>query len=86
MPTRRPLLKRVALWTGAVVLLLAGYLAGMPFSAYVVGKHVPQLEPVGEVFYAPVIFAVKSDFPGSKLYMRYCVWCLNALGMPTRAP
>jgi hypothetical protein len=77
--TRRPLLKRVALWTAAVVLLLAGYLAGMPFAEHVVVNHVPSLEPAALAFYAPVIYAIKSEYPGTEPYLRYYKWCTRAL-------
>ena len=78
MPARRPLLKRVALWTGAIVLLLAGYLAGMPFAAVTASKF-PALQPVAIVVYAPLIFAARDGWPGSRAYQSYVDWCYRNL-------
>ena len=75
MQPRRPLLKRVAVWTAAVVLLLAGYVAGMPFAELAVLRFVPSLEPAALAFYAPVIYAIKREFPGKDAYLQYYAWC-----------
>lgn len=81
MHPRRPLLKRVALWTAAVVLLLGGYVAGMPIAAYAVGKYADWAEPVGVIVYAPLIYALKNDLPGSEPYEAYCEWCIEWLSV-----
>jgi hypothetical protein len=81
MHPRRPLLKRVCLWTAAVVLLLAGYLAGMPFVITATILHAPALLPAAWAFYSPVTYAIANDLPGTNAYESYYRWCMESLGV-----
>ena len=87
MATRRPLLKRACLWTAAVVLLLAYYLAMLPVVTVGVHKFAPRLDPAVKTLYAPVEVAIRYRIPGSGLYWSYLRWCFGALGVQTpRSP
>jgi hypothetical protein len=83
MPYRRPLLKRIALWTGAVVLLLAWYLAGAPFVAVASDRYLPAATPILAVVYSPLVYVTgRPDRPGSgfEFYRQYLRWCYKTLG------
>jgi hypothetical protein len=81
MHPRRPLLKRVTLWTAAVVLLLAGYVGGSPFVAFVVERHgPPQSWRAFEVVYAPLIYIVENpNAPGHAALAAYVEWSMETL-------
>ena len=81
MPTRRPLLKRVALWTGAVVLLLASYVLGAPFVDFAATRYAPPfVEPVLKAVYAPIIFLDRNpEAPGHHAFQAYLTWCQEKL-------
>jgi hypothetical protein len=80
MHPRRPLLKRVALWTAAVVLLLASYVLGAPFVAFFGQRYTPKLEPVFIAVYAPLVYVSRnSDAPGHTEFNAYVQWCHNTL-------
>jgi len=79
MPTRRPILKRVALWTAAVVLVLAGYLASLPFVDFVDSRY-PVARPVLVVLYSPILLVIgREDAPGHDLYIAYLEWAREHL-------
>lgn len=82
----RSLLKRAALWTAAVVLGIVGYVAGMPFVRYVAYSYVPASAPFLEIVYAPVIFAIDRELPGTRAYISYCFWCLETIGADVEYP
>jgi hypothetical protein len=74
MRARRPVLKRIALWTAAVVLLLAGYVAGAPFANYF-DRGNPIARPVLRVLYVPLVYvAANPDAPGHDLLTSYLGW------------
>ena len=80
MPTRRPLLKRVALWSGAFVLLLVGYVAGAPFVAYFGERLFPPGKPVFMAVYAPLVYIAKdAGAPGHAEFTAYLQWCHRSL-------
>ena len=74
MPATRPrrtLLKRACLWTGAVVLFLASYLASVPFAAVVHNRY-PAATPIVMIVYAPVILILGVDSkPTDNWYTAY---------------
>jgi hypothetical protein len=78
--TRRPLLKRVALWTAAAVLFLVWYVASAPFVEFAALRYARVAEPVLVVFYAPLIFVARNpDAPGHYEFLAYLDWCHRAL-------
>lgn len=80
MPARRPLLKRVALWMTAIVLLLVVYVLGAPFVAYFGQRLVPAGKPVFEVLYAPLIYVSRDPgAPGHAEFTAYLQWCHREL-------
>lgn len=72
------ILKRVALWTIAVVVLPAGYFAGAPFALFAVRRYAPELIPLLEVAYCPVWLLVEHGFPGEGAYAAYWEWAHDA--------
>jgi hypothetical protein len=79
MHPRRPLLKRVAVWTAAFVLLLAGYVASSAFVVCITVKNYPASLPVLKVIYSPIEVYVREKLPGTKMLERYARWVQNAL-------
>jgi hypothetical protein len=77
--TRRPLLKRIALWTAAVVLLLVAYLAGAPIAVMLSLRHFPRALPVLKIAYYPLDSYLIADLPGSTLYIEYARWVQRSL-------
>lgn len=77
--TRRPLLKRACLWTAAMVLVIASYLAGAPVVAALTMRHQPSALPILVVVYAPIDSYLDARLPGSTLYERYAHWVLASL-------
>jgi hypothetical protein len=78
IPMRRPTLKRAAVWTTVVLLLLALYVAGAPIIWFVTWKYVPDLIPVVSVCYVPFnIYRSHPDWPGSVWIGEYYDWCYN---------
>jgi hypothetical protein len=76
MPSRRPLRKRVALWTAAVVVFLAWYVLAAPFVEFAATKYAPRTTPVLIVFYAPLIFVARDpEAPGHDAFLAYLGWC-----------
>jgi len=74
--TRRPLAKRAALWTAAVVLMLVGYIAGAPIVAAFAIKHHPSTVPWLVVVYGPVDYYCRHpELPGCEIYLSYVRWC-----------
>jgi len=57
MHPRRSRLKRIAVWTAAVVLLVMACMAGMPYGAPIVAKHAPGLLVAADFVFSPVAFA-----------------------------
>ena len=77
MPTRRPLLKRVALWTGAVVLLLTWYPLGAPFAVYFFAYRFPAAMPAVTVLYFPLDYFLRhEEILGSQAYRYYVDACV----------
>jgi hypothetical protein len=80
MHPRRPLLKRVAVWTAAVVLLLALYVLGGPFVILLCERHGPAIVPVLEIIYAPLMYVDRdSQAPGHFAFQAYAKWCDDTL-------
>ncbi|MFO1096421.1 MAG: hypothetical protein U0992_24410 [Planctomycetaceae bacterium] len=76
MSSRHTILKRVAAWNAGVLLLLALYVASVPFVAFWSEAHAPRLRPFLRVLFAPVVVYVQHhNWPGSRAYMRYEAWC-----------
>jgi len=76
MHARRPLLKRVAVWTAAVVLLLVSYVLGAPFVARYCARYVPAAQPAFVVIYAPLVHVAHvPDAPGHESFIAYVEWC-----------
>jgi hypothetical protein len=74
--TRRPLLKRVTLWTAAAVLLLTSYVLGAPFVILISGRHCPRALPFLDAAYAPLhVYVNTQQIPGSSSYNDYALWC-----------
>lgn len=86
MAAHRSLLKRAALWTAAVVLGIVGYVAGMPIVGYVAFAYAPASMPFLEIVYAPVIFALDRELPGTRAYLTYYFWCLETIGADVEYP
>lgn len=81
MPKRRSTLKRVALWTAAVVVLLVGYVAGAPFVAVVTERYFPSSAPFFRVVYAPLGYVARDrDAPGHEAFKAYVTWCYESVG------
>jgi hypothetical protein len=74
--TRRPLLKRIAVWTAAVVLLVVSYVGGAPIVILLAGRHYPHALPFLDAAYAPLHAYVNTpEVPGSEAYYDYALWC-----------
>lgn len=84
MHPRRPLLKRVAVWTAAVVLLLAGYVGSAPFVVNLVLPRFPAAEPAIIAIYAPLLLYTKGhpNWPGNRAFVEYEAWCRRVIGLP----
>lgn len=79
----RTLLKRIALWTAAVMLAFAGYLASAPMVVVLVMPRFPAIIPVLYVAYGPLDYlCVHSEYPGSRSYGAYAEWCRERLEPP----
>jgi hypothetical protein len=73
---RRPLLKRACPWTSAVVLSLAGYLAGAPFVIlYTFIRFRPAHGVARAVYFPAEQFRDTASLPGSALYSSYFNTC-----------
>jgi hypothetical protein len=79
MHLRRPLLKRVAIWTAAAVLLPLSYLVRAPFVIVFLSTKFSSTLPVLVIAYEPAEMYLRSDLPGSALYERYAAWTVEAL-------
>ena len=85
LPSRRPILKRSAVWTAGVVLALAWYVASYPFAVLAtwrspVGEH-PKVTAALMIPYLPIRYYVQDyGHPGAESYGRYCNWCLELFG------
>ena len=76
--TRRPLLKCVTVWTAAVVLLLATYMAGAPIVFVMAAMHCQPALPFLDAVYTPLrLYAEHPEIPGSQAYNEYGMWCVN---------
>jgi len=73
---RRHVLKRIAVWTAAVVLLLVAYIAGAPIIGGLIALNFPAALPCVRAAYAPLgYYCMESDWPGSSYYRSYAEWC-----------
>jgi len=80
MPTRRPILKRVAVWTAGVLLAFVLYLAGAPLVIFTVLPRFPAIVPVFKILYGPIDYYGRQDgWPGSHSYRNYVEWCRDRL-------
>ena len=90
MHPRRPLLKRVAIWTAAVVLLLAWYVASFPFLIVACRNFCPGARPALGAVYYPVVWYIERDLPGARTYHDYYNQCSRyargVLGQSRPAP
>lgn len=89
MLTRRPILKRVAVWTAGVVLAFVLYLLGAPIVIFTVVPRFPSATPVLMVLYLPLDYYCdpSADRPGADLYRDYAEWCRDKLmPPPAQAP
>jgi len=76
MHLRRPILKRIAMWTAAVVLLPVLYMSGAPIVGGWVALNFPAALPIVRTAYAPLsYYCMESDWPGSSYYRTYAEWC-----------
>lgn len=76
MPSQRPLLKRAASWTAALLLLIAGYVLGAPFAILLIARHCPAALPIIDAAFAPLhVYANDTALPGSAVYVSYADWC-----------
>jgi hypothetical protein len=80
MHARRPRLKRIAVWTAAVVLLLAGYIGGAPVVAFFAQRYLPQSESFFQVVYAPLLYVAQNpEAPGHAEFTAYLMWAFESL-------
>ena len=81
-PPRRPFLRRVCLWTGTAVLLVAGYFSSYFTVLWLAGHgSISNTNPIGWI-YAPLFVYQCSDLPGSDELHSVAFWCLNNGEMP----
>jgi hypothetical protein len=75
----RPIMKRAALWTAAVVLAIVAYFISIPFvsvfcSQTSIGGH-PIVFKAGQIYSIPAIRLCEHELPGSALFQSYFDWC-----------
>ncbi|MFO1092968.1 MAG: hypothetical protein U0992_06600 [Planctomycetaceae bacterium] len=83
MPTRRSILKRLAVGVAGTVLLLVSYIAGGPMVVFLVLPRYPATMPVLQVVYGPLDhYCTQPGLPGADRYRDYVEWCRSQL-MPS---
>src|SRR5262245_41742340 len=87
LPTRRPILKRVAVWTAVVVLAFAGSIASAPPVANLVQLRFPTAMPVVAGIYSPIVLFARAypNGPTMSAFKAYDRWWRNRLSPPPSA-
>ena len=73
----RPILKRIAVWTAGVALLLSMYVAGEPIVTGIVLCRFRAAIPVVSLVYEPVNRYRKWQLPGYERLWRYRQWGID---------
>jgi hypothetical protein len=74
MLARRPILKRLVVWSLAAALLLTSYVAGEPFVTYLAVCRCQPAIPVVHAVYAPLIAYRIRGLPGTTSLRTYSLW------------
>jgi len=80
MASRRPLVKRLAAWTAAAVLLVSMYLASYPCNLFIAVRHWSRAIPMLQFLYAPLnVYSRNPTYFGSLTYKEYTGWAYSTI-------